>query len=383
MKPAPGMLLLTVLMAALPCAAAQAPSPLRPDRFAFPGDVAAPASAISAGLALADRWLGEEPFDNPAAAPQAGLLLAPVLQRVSRQDLRAKNRNFAEQSAFFDGAGARLAFPVGRLGVSLYAHQPVLRLEDNSYTQGEAGGPVQPAALTSRASAREVRAGLAISFGIPALRLGVAGEWVRREDSYETTEQSGSPDQGKRTVDFSGNAVGFQAGARLERGGPDAGALTVGVAIRHQPALRVEGTGKAELLSDTSEVKVSAERAVGWQYGAAARYAVTPTLRLLLAAGGRTASEWKGFGVTSGASAQWSLGGEFHDPATPWSVRFGVGQEIQAGVPEPRAGLVALGFGWRLESTLLDLGVVHRSLTRAGQPNSYDDRVVGSVTVEF
>jgi hypothetical protein len=44
---------------------------------------------------------------------------------------------------------------------------------------------------------------------------------------------------------------------------------------------------------------------------------------------------------------------------------------------------VALGFGWRLEGTLLDLGVVHRSLARAGQPNSYEDRVLGSVTVEF
>jgi hypothetical protein len=48
-------------------ASAATPAPLDPRLFAFPGAFPNPASARSAGLALADRWLGDDPYDNPAA----------------------------------------------------------------------------------------------------------------------------------------------------------------------------------------------------------------------------------------------------------------------------------------------------------------------------
>jgi len=35
------------------------------------------------------------------------------------------------------------------------------------------------------------------------------------------------------------------------------------------------------------------------------------------------------------------------------------------------------------EGILLDVGLLHRGIERSGRPRSYDDRVVGSVTVEF
>jgi hypothetical protein len=77
------------------------------------------------------------------------------------------------------------------------------------------------------------------------------------------------------------------------------------------------------------------------------------------------------------------VGGVFHDARDPWTLRFGVGQEQQNGVPEPRAGSLGLGFGYDWEGIVLDLGILHRGIERPGHPRSYDDRVVGSVTVEF
>jgi hypothetical protein len=64
-------------------------------------------------------------------------------------------------------------------------------------------------------------------------------------------------------------------------------------------------------------------------------------------------------------------------------VRCGVGQEQQTGVPEPRAGVYAIGLGWRLEPLQLDIAVLRRSLARGEQPASYDDRVVAGLTVGF
>src|SRR5262249_51749959 len=82
-------------------------------RFAFPGAPVGPASAPSAAVALADRWLGERPFDNPAFAAKREIELSPLLLHVSRQDLRADNRNFADQGASIDAAGGWLGMPVG------------------------------------------------------------------------------------------------------------------------------------------------------------------------------------------------------------------------------------------------------------------------------
>ena len=69
-------LALVVAAAVGPRAAlAAAPTPLASSRFGFPGSVTNPPSAASAGLALADRWLGDEPFANPAIARGRGAAL--------------------------------------------------------------------------------------------------------------------------------------------------------------------------------------------------------------------------------------------------------------------------------------------------------------------
>src|SRR5262245_61661598 len=73
-------------------AAGETPTPLSSSLFSFPGSVASPASAASAGVALADRWLGEEPFANPAGISIPRLVASGTMLRVSRQDLRADNR---------------------------------------------------------------------------------------------------------------------------------------------------------------------------------------------------------------------------------------------------------------------------------------------------
>ena len=99
--------------------------------------------------------------------------------------------------------------------------------------------------------------------------------------------------------------------------------------------------------------------------------------------GGSTAREWDGFGLTEGRMLSWGLGLEYGEADQPLTVRCGVGQEQQNGVPEPRAGVYALGLGWRLDPLRLDLAVLRRSLSRAEQPASYDDRVVAGLTVGF
>src|SRR6266508_5954036 len=82
-----------------------AAAPLDPELFAFPGSPVSPGSAAAAATALATRWLGEQPFDNPALEARRGVELSPAVLHVSRQDLRAANRNFDETTAFVDGAG--------------------------------------------------------------------------------------------------------------------------------------------------------------------------------------------------------------------------------------------------------------------------------------
>jgi hypothetical protein len=64
-------------------------------------------------------------------------------------------------------------------------------------------------------------------------------------------------------------------------------------------------------------------------------------------------------------------------------VRFGIGQERQKDMPEPRAGLLGLGIGWRWEGSGLDFGLLHRSLEREGHPTSSDDRLVATYHLDF
>jgi hypothetical protein len=154
-------LCVALLLAAASDAGAGLPPPLGEGwLYSFPGAIPGPACAVSAGLGLSDRWLGEEPFDNPAAAPARGIMVAPVFQRVKRQDLPA-DYDYKEIEGYLDLAGGWLSLPVRGVGVTLYTFDPVLRLEDAAFTTREDVLPPRTFAATS--SARESRAGLALS----------------------------------------------------------------------------------------------------------------------------------------------------------------------------------------------------------------------------
>jgi hypothetical protein len=385
-RSSPGLpALLVSLAVALPASPAIAtpPSPLTPSLFAFPGSAVGPASAASAGLALADRWLGDEPFANPAAAPGLRVTASPAMLRVSRQDLRADNRNYDETPAFFDGAGLAVGLPAwGRLGFTLYGFQPVLRFEDNAFSRGR-GTPDPanpPAIIQAHTSAREVRAGLAVSSGVGVGRIGVGLEWTRREDVYETIEQSGDPaNAGTKRLEFSGDGLSVQAGARFDRGDSSAGAVSFGLGARYLPALRVEAPHAETLPVGPTNDTLRAEREAGWEVGATARLAVSPAFRVLAAVGGRTAQRWEGFDLRAGRAWEWKLAWEYHDVRDPWTLRLGLGQELQSDVPEPHANVVGIGFGWQFASAAVDVGVVRRTLARDAEPNSFDDRVVLSI----
>jgi hypothetical protein len=151
----------------------QLPEPLDPAVFDFPGSVPAPSGAATAGVALADRWIGDEPAGNPAVPPRNAVALSPALVRVSRQDLAADNRHFEQQAAFFDVAGASISVGLRRVGVHLYVEQPVLRLESQRFQRGQVAGVGAPALFRSDVEAREIRGGVA-----GALALGPATKGV-------------------------------------------------------------------------------------------------------------------------------------------------------------------------------------------------------------
>jgi len=363
-------------------AAAQPPSPIDGALFAFPGSTESPPSGVSAGVASADQWLGDEPFLNPATPAGHQIMVSPTMFRVSRQDLRAANRNFEDNALFFDLAGFALALP--RVPVWIYGYQPVLRFEDYVFNRGTGADPtVPPGSLAGQSDNREGRAGIAASAGWRRLRGGAALEWTRRTDRYFTREQSGAPDQGDREVNFEGDAFGYNLGLRFDSADSGAGRATVGAAVRYVPALQVNGDQVLTLLSGTSQSAVSAEREAGWEGGLSARYFFTSDFAALAAFGGRTEQEWKGFGVASGQSSMWRVAIQFHDALDPWTARIGLGQDQQDGVPEPRSGVLGLGLGWDFEGVLLDVGVVHRGIERGNAPTSYEDRIIASVWVAF
>lgn len=364
------------------------PPPLGTILFAFPDAVPAPPSATSAGLGLADRWLGDEPFDNPAGRAARGITLSPVLQHLSRQDLRAANRNFDEQSTFFDGAGATLSWPFSRFALALYASQPVLRRESNAFTIGTASTPGLSGTLASEGTSREARAGLAVSFGTGQARFGIAGEWSRRSDTYTTKETSGSPSSGTRLLDFEGSGVGARFGFQYRHApegssGEQPGTIDVGVGVGAFPQLDVEGTRTEHLLASDTSFAVSAQRDAGFEGGVSLRVTVARGCRVLAAVGARQSQEWIGFGLATGTSQEYRVGFDYHDAETPWTLRFGLGREHYANAALRGAGVVALGLGWDLDDLRLDFGVMRRSLEREGSPTSFDDRVVASVGVAF
>ena len=367
--------LIAVALPGVAAAAADPPAPINPTYHSFPGATVHPATARSAALALSDRWLGEDPYDNPAGAGARSLTLTGVLQRTSRQDLRRQNRRFDDQSIFIDGAGGASGWGNDFFGISLYAHQPVLRVEDNVFSRGI--DPLsEPATISTSTTVRELRGGVAIAFGGDRLRVGAAGEWTRRDDSYEVTEQSGSPIAGTTTTTFEGSGVGGSVGARLRFGGDGPGAVKAGVAMRWIPAIEVEGEQAVGTATEILITPITAEREAGWEAGGSVQVIVTPAFRTLLAFGGHGDQAWDRFGVTRGPGSEWSLGGEYHDARDPWIARFGFGMEEERGVPEPRARRIALGGSWIMDSTLLDFGVIHRTLERPGQPDSSEDRIL-------
>lgn len=374
-----GSVLLSAALAAP--APADAPSPLDSGVFGFPGQTSAPGSARSAALGRSDRWLGEEPFDNPAVFTTSRISITPALQRVSRQDLRAGNRNYNETSAFVDFAGAWAGFSAGEIGLAVYAHQPVIRLESFAFERGTSAAI--PGAVKGDNTQREYRAGVAVSAPVGALRVGLGAELTGRSDTYELQEISGSPESGMRELEFSGTAVGGQGGVRWESEAPWGGPLRVGVAGRWVPAMSVDATQTLTLLVGDSTSRFTAERDAGWDAGFSASIPAGETFRVLASFGGRSEREWTGLDLTEGSGTEWRLGGEFHDERDPWTFRFGVGQEFQSDVPEERAGIVGLGFNWDFEGLLLDVGVMRRTLQRDGSPTSYDDRLLASAIVTF
>ena len=362
---------------------AQLPSPLDTGLWSFPGTMVSPGSATLAGLALANRWLGQEPFDNPALAPGARGQLTGMLHRVNRQDLRTDARSFDETSFFLDASGAWATFPMRGLNLSIYLHQPVMRVEENAFLRGEPGGPVQPAVINSNGSTREIRGGAGLSAGSGALRFGGAIEWTRRSDLYEVTEASGSPDMGFRHLDFSGDGFGFQAGVRWASLVAEAGTFSVGAQGRWTPAIDLEGEQRFELQSGDSLAAFFGSRESMMEGGVSVCWQATSALQVIAGGGGRTQAEWNGFDVVSGPAASGSIAVEFHDARDPWTLRFGLGLESEDNVPEGHASSVGLGIGWLLGDIQLDIGVLHRSISRDPQPTSYEDRLALTLVGTF
>ena len=367
----------------LATAALAQPDPMGAALFLFPGSHPSPATATSAGLALSDRWLGDDAFDNPAVAARGRVSVSPLLERMSRQDLRADDRSFDERAAFLDGASAQVVVPIADLGLVLYVAQPVVRLEDLAFTRGLLADPGPPARVGGETTTRELHAGAGLSARFLGLRWGAAGEWTRRNDRYLAKEDNGGPSSGTRQASFEGSGIGAQAGVRASW--PSVGPLgrtTLGLSARFVPELSLEGTRETDQFLGTSSTPIAATREAGYEAGVSIATFVTRTFRVVLGGGGRTAQDWTGFDVTSGRQAMGSIGGEFKDPETPWTFRFGLGMEQQDGSPESRAGIVGIGAEWRSESLHIGTGIIRRSFQRPDSPTSFDNRVVLTVAVE-
>jgi hypothetical protein len=348
--------------------------------FPVPGDHVTPATAASAGLALADRWLGASIYENPAASPPSGVEVTPLFQRTSRQDISSSNRDFDQTFGYLDLAGVSVSLPTRQWGLVLYGWQPVLRLEEQTYT---AGPLVAPAEVRQLDSQREVRGGAAISRGFGALRAGVSGEWVHRDDNYETHEQSGGPQAGDRVLDLSGDGYGASGGLTYQKDPDQVRGLWVGASLHYTDEVPLTGTVDQHLaLGDTTYV-VEATRGSEWTGGLSARMTVAPATRVLVAGSWRSGQTWEGFGVETTTGGGWSAGLDWKDEELPWGARFGVGQEWNPGSLEDKAGLVSIGFTYVSGSLVMDLGLLHRNLQREGFANSAEDRAVLTVRVGF
>lgn len=366
-----------------PAARAAAPAPLSNPAFGFPvpGDQPAAANGASAGLSLADRWLGDSPYENPAAAPRKGVEISPLFQRVNRQDLAATNRSTKQNRGYPDAAGGSIGTAFGSWGATLYAWQPVLRLEQLNYSSGPIATPAQ---IDQEALQRELRAGLALSraFG-PNLRIGVAGEFAHRSDSYTTIEQSGSPFAGTRVLELSGDGIGASVGFTYQKDVEQTWGNWIGAAIHYNHDLDLTGTLDEKLTAGDSNAPVAVTRKSEISGGASARVTVAPATRIVVGVSGRSGAEWSEFGLKSDPGVAYSIGLDWKDSELPWGARFGVGQESNPGALEEKSGLLSAGFTWVSGDLVIDLGLLHRNLARDGFAHSADDRAVASVRFAF
>ena len=381
------LVLAAVSLAASPAASPMPPAiaaPLPPtDLFAFPGSNLSPASAASAGLALADRWLGDEPFDHAAGALRSVVSGSPIMLRTSRQDLRADNNDYTDTAAFFDAAGGYTAWaPRDRhWGVALYASQPVLRREETHFVHGEAGAPTPPFTIAAQTESREARVGLALAWRLRGLELGVAPEVTTRSDRFVRDEQSAGPSAGITSWDYSGSGVGAVVSARGTLPASILGHVRMGGSVRFLSELAMDGS--ATLVPGNNPEFSDISRESAWEGGVSIEASPSPVYRVIVGAGGRTATSWRNIAAANGASSQYAMAIEYHDPEAPWRVRFGIGRDSNPGTPESGASVFGLGFGWVNHALLYDAGVLHRGLQRGDSPTSSDDRVVGTVTYRF
>lgn len=337
---------ITALVALASVAHAQLPAPLSNPVFGFavPGVPVAAANAASAGVALADRWLGTSPYENPAFAPPKGFTLeaTPLFQRVNRQDVVSINRSTQQTVGYPDAAGGMLAYGAGRIGVALYAWQPVLRLEQMNYEFGPLATPGQ---MDQQAQQRELRVGAAVSYPLnDALRVGVAGEFVRRDDSYETHEQSGSPSSGDRTLAFNGSGLGASVGVRYVKDAGQPWESELGAALHWQQDLELTGTYQENLLAGDSTGAVGVTLESSLSGGLSGRVNVAPSTWVVAGLSSRSSEAWSGFGVWSDAALGFGLGLVWKDAELPYGFRFGLGRESSPGALETKSGLASVGF---------------------------------------
>lgn len=372
---------LLALCSARPVSAA--PSPYDPARFAFPGAVPSPATAASAALVGADRWVTPVAGGNPAAAPEAQVIvLSPLLQRISRQDLSAANRDFSQTTAFLDAASGQWAVRSRDWSLRLEASQPVLRRETSTFSVGLGDGGPPPAQVQVDAESRELRAGLIVGRTIGDWRLGLAGEWTRRDDRLATTEVSGSPDAGQRTLTFDGASVGGALGAMWSRTPAARWGTEVGATLRHVGAIDAPFESESDLLSGRTTAAGEATRDATWEAGLGMRLTVDERGGHAWASlEARGAERWSGLDLETRAASSWRVGYSYRDARTPWTLRLGFGQDVQPGAPEPRATAVGLGLGWQDGDFGVDLGATHRSVRRGDAPTEGDIRLVASVTI--
>src|SRR5262245_29465526 len=306
--------------------------------FPVPGDHVTPATGASAGLALSDRWLGASIYENPAASLPRGVEVSPVFQRTSRQDISSSNRDFDQTFGYIDLAGLSLSVPVGaKWGLVLYGWQPVLRLEEQTYTAGPLVAPAQVRQLDTQ---REVRGGGAISRAFGLVRAGVSGEYVHRADNYETHEQSGGPLSGDRVTEFSGDGYGVSGGLVYQKN-PDQGrGLWLGASLHYTDEIALSGTVDQHLALGDTSYAFEGTRGSEWTGGLSARMTVAPATRVLVAGSWRSGQDWEGFGVETSSGGGWSAGLDWKDEELPWGARFGVGQEWNPGSLEENTGLL-------------------------------------------